>query len=297
MTVIPGCLGNLIDEANPESIFNKYGEWGKYGQSRWVCMDWNNAPITQVYMNNHAHEFYVENMAAEQDLAQMKTWKQMKKTEFVSTVKNSIKDTLLATIGIYCPVSVELVDLDGNIIASINNDEVYIDDKYNDGSVIAWTEDDEKFFILNNNFDYSINLIGADDGTMDCSITTLKNGQYQTPAGSFYEHIELYAGKTMKIDLNASTNYQGNEMTVFADDGKGETIKADYYQAPSIYGDMNHDDQLLVSDAVLISRFISEDDSLDISNLNLDMADVNCDEYVDLIDVMELLRALQIEAK
>lgn len=300
VTVIPGCLGNLIDEANPDMIHYKYGHWGKYGQSRWVCLDWKKAPLAQIDFNNHAHEFYVENMAANTYFMQMKTWKQMQKSEFISGLRASVSMNPvinLSSVSIHCPVSVELLNPDGNIIASISEQEVFIDENYNDGSVIAWAEDDEKFFILFNIAEYTINMTGTDSGSMDCGITSLVNGQYQTSSGAFYENIDLYEGKEMKIDINATSNYQGKELQVLADAELKETIKPDYFKAPSIYGDMNHDNQLLIADAVLLSRFTAEDTSLDLSNLDLDMADVNCDGLIDLLDIVDVLRILEVPAE
>ncbi|MBR3043126.1 MAG: dockerin type I repeat-containing protein [Oscillospiraceae bacterium] len=193
-------------------------------------------------------------------------------------------------MAIHCPVDVELLDENGKCIASIINNEVVKTDS-TDILVIAWIEGDAKYISVIGTSNVTVKMIGTDTGSMDCYFASKSEGELMTESYMDFESVKLEQGKQMKLELSSSSN---NTISVLDSNGtETEKIEPTLHLPASKYGDLNLDSSLSVADAVMMNRLLVEDKSLELSQRALLVADYNCDGYIDLLDVMELLKYLQ----
>lgn len=283
VTIIPGVLGNNLSGffnilSSKPHVNSIYAQWGKYGQTRWFSDNWD-AVTSDLVIDFHASENYVKIIKDIESFSEGRKWSEFKRTEIFNN---------LLTLIIMCPVDVQISDSSGNILATVVNNEV----TYNTSdeiSIMAWTEDDHKYFIIFGKPELNVSLKGTDEGTMDCIISSISNGKIETESLSFYEDVELYDGKEMFLEIN-DKNSQKIELSVVGD--TCEIINPVYYQASCIYGDINEDGSIDSSDASLVLAEYAKIQTGGVgvfTDIQLKAADVSNDGVIDSSDASKIL--------
>lgn len=311
VTLIPGQLGNAINHMIPANVENDIQVWGKYGQSRWFSEDWNN-----FFLNPDLHQpkYYVELTEKLGAFDQGKTWAQMYEQLAISLVNKRIESEVntvvsigkgaynlwqdavnevgdIMSIAIHCPVDVVITDADGTELAATHGEEVtYNNDT--DIKVLVHTEDDEKFFTVLGSGEMNITFTGTDAGAMDAEIM-LNGNQFETETLLVYRDVPLTDGGLMTMHFSEDRSDYGNKISVLDSAGTvSGTVQPTVEAAPMVYGDLNLDHDLTVSDAVLMSRFLAEDQPL-VSADALPLCDMDKDGVCSIMDTEILLRLLQ----
>lgn len=270
VTLIPGVLGD-IGSAIP-AVFT---QWGKYGQTRWFSDDWDNISFSSdVVFDNHASEKYVKFMSEQKSFSQGKTWKQLQLTKLSNN---------LMTLVVMCPVDAEISDDKGNVLASVIETNV----EYNtsdDIDVFVWTEEEHKYFIVFGDSAHSINLKGTDDGSMDCMVSVVSDGEHKSKSIVCYEDVQLYNGKEMTIKIDRNKAQQIDSLSVV--DNTSEIITPVFLKESYTYGDINNDNNVNIVDAVNLQKYLLGY-SLD-SEVSISHGDMNCDELIDVFDMVSI---------
>lgn len=316
VSVVPGALGNGI--YNPLQSLKK--QWGKYGNSYWFASDWNDIPITNTTFSAHDHGNYVNVFSKELPVNTAKKYSELKKlqryyessrliltpigmrsfTTEVAIRKPSLYNASAITTQSNTDVpdvflfntAIEIVNASGDVLASVFNDEIvyHADD---DLLLMAWTDEDERQIVVYGRNDVSFRLSSDSNSNVNCVLSTYTDNNMYSDCYALYNNINLSNDKLIDLSIDSTPENQTELLSIKDSNGAEiETVSASSFIESGMYGDVNKDKQLLVSDAVLLCRFTAEDDTLDISSMAIDMADVNCDDFIDLLDVMELLRTI-----
>ena len=221
-------------------------------------------------------------------LAQGKTLEEIMKEEAVSVVefegKRIIKNgtNKMKMVSIKCPVDVYVYDRNENIVAAIINNRV--DESYQ--GVYCNVIGDEKQVYLTGS-DYSIKIIGNDEGTMEYSIQ------------EYYEGEPVRTVITKDVPLKGGKEYNGFVPDVQYIDSyvyelvsdTDEVIKItddSIKEENAVFGDTNGDGEVNIADALMISRYDAGLTTLDESML--DVSDVNGDGDVNIADALMIAR-------
>ena len=326
VSVVPGMFGDELSTRfstlNMNSQFTN--TWGKYGQSGWFCRDWNSYEETglDLTFKKHRSENYVDMMSNRYSFTKTKSWLEYKANVLISmlpdTFKNEssaksnikvgksnyeipydksgqfLKDQTMCRASFHCPIDVEIVNSEGVVLASVIGDEVtYSDNAANDLQVLVMKDGDEKYFTVIGNEDYHFNLTGTDTGEMTAIISVQPACMLQSPTVTYYENVPLTAGKQMSLDVSSDLTEYGESMTVYDESGTpAETIAPVIAEQSNIYGDMNQDNDLTVSDAVLLARMVAEDAEVEVSEDAVFLSDVNRDGILTSADTAALLNLL-----
>ena len=176
VSLIPG---NLADSIQGLTIGNTFenATWSKFGHSYWFETD----EFDDFNFDTHYSERYYEYFrTAPRQYTNLITRSNLTKSGYKFIVR--------------CPVDIIVKDNDGNIIASvIDNEENYYDSEW--GNVIIITEDDKKAIWVKYGENAHVELIGTDSGEMHFSISEgLLSDDSETGDVSF-ENVELETGK------------------------------------------------------------------------------------------------------
>ena len=281
--LIPGTTGDSI-ASGASGGFSSLRIWGKYGQSYWFSLDWNQENSLKDF-NNHAAENYVEHMAKEYSLNKAKNLKQLRKST----------NTSLVSILVQCPVDVEVIDTrTSNVVVTVVNNEVKFNSEAESNLIVmSWTEDDEKNISILGNSNYVVNLTGSDEGTMDCFVTVSSADSAITDSVVYYKDVNLYNGKSMALEINEKENKYAEEMVVQNDDThSSELVKPTFFKPVSLYGDTNLNNEISVDDAQLTLKAYTEriaGNGLNLTTEQIIAADINGDGEISVDDAQNIL--------
>lgn len=97
----------------------------------------------------------------------------------------------------------------------------------------------------------------------------------------------------MSLNVRNDMTEYAETLNVYNESGEtAETVLPDYKKNVQIYGDMNLDDDLTVSDAVYLSRVLAEDNIPEINEDQLFLADIDHDGFITISDTQLLLTLL-----
>ena len=129
-------------------------------------------------------------------------------------------------------------------------------------------------------------LVSGPNSKMNDSIVKglgMTNRNY-APQRCYVDSIEAWSVNSCGLDLNASLAW----MMGFLSDAPEQSIIA----APQLAGDINGDNEVTVSDAILLARIIAEDTTVSVSAEGLENADVNMSGAPDQEDLTMILKKI-----
>lgn len=299
--LVPGLIGDA-GAARSRFIPSGWGTtWGKYGRSRWFCLDWNDATyddfklITKV-MKHHDCGNYINHMSKKKLWNDAKTWEALvleygkKGAQYAEEKISSVFDQLSEwiSVSIFCPVDVQIMNSDGKCIASIVDNKV-IETESDNNLVIAWTEDDAKHICVIGTNDVSIKMLGTDTGTMDCYFVRKSSDGNMTESYAGFEAIDLVKEKQMVFNSSKETNIiqvlDSNEKVI-------EEIPPTQETPAYYYGDADLNNEVSVEDAQLaLNSYVKSMAGMEsiLSEQQERITDINGDEEVSVEDAQLIL--------
>lgn len=174
----------LIMAANPLTPIKRF--WGKFGKTYWFDKD---APDTRNPLANHDMSLYLEFF--DQKLA-LTEWKY----SFTDALSDATHKVFGWVAKFNCPVDFEIVDKNGNKIASVIGGKInYYDSQI--GDVIIFTDGDKKGVFVKGDREFNINMLGTDTGKMTYSIEKCELKTGEIFESKLFENVNLKKGKTM----------------------------------------------------------------------------------------------------
>lgn len=195
---------------------NLVSAWGKYGNTYWFSNDWRNIGALLLKMDSHQQENYLGY------LSKLKPQSEFKGTED-AVIRQLCADAAskLSIIGFFCPVDVELVDSDGNLLAAVQGDEIRYGEGVDIGDIIVITMGDRKEFLINGHDNVKVNFVGTDSGEMTYFYAHVDLASQQLSGGDGYTNVELSKGKTYVSDLDLNNM---EETRLYETDSNGDVV-------------------------------------------------------------------------
>ena len=185
---------NLILTLGPK--LNPLATWGKFGRSYWFFSDADNHSVA-----GHDMIHYCKELSRERPLS-----------DFV-TYEGIGAERIWRVLGIHCPVDVVVYDEAGTMVAGVNSGEPqYYDSE--PGSVLIFTEGDEKWICLPTDKEFDVRMTATDAGEMcyevyDCNI---QNGEVVNETA--FESVSLTPGKAFASTVGSGTATAGVKLYV-----------------------------------------------------------------------------------
>lgn len=129
----------------------------------------------------------------------------------VACLEAEAKQESRTAVAVSCPVTVNLYDASGDLVASLSSDgeKGSIDSSY--GTLYLLGENGETKYFYLNSADYRVEIVPYDAGTMDVTITrTEEDGMV---SGVYYEGVALETGKTFSTSTDVSADAVLTETT------------------------------------------------------------------------------------
>lgn len=279
VAVLPGAAWSVVFKYNV--CMQKY--WGKYGTSRFFAVGSDNIELNWEdrghILNFSAHEskLYVDCMSNEWELNEFKTWEESR--TFTAHFQSSSVYAFSKIIGILCPVDVEIINEEGDIVTTIIGQDVTYYDESDD--ILVFIDGDEKVIYIANENRYTLNFVGTDNGEMTYVVSALfTDGDNE--AVIEYSQVELFEGREMHSYIGSDIGIEEIELL-----DTNETQVA-YHNA--ILGDVHVDDKLNAADRIYLARYLAGWFGYVLENE--DAADVNRDGKVNAADRIYLARYL-----
>ena len=193
------------------SAFTTYGtSWGKFGRTFWFTKD---APNTINPFADHDMDLYLEFFD-----------KQLLPSQWGWSVADQVDDAIHFIVGsltkIFCPVDVAIVDENGNMIASVINNEInYYNSKV--GDIIIFTQGDKKIIYTNEKIKFNVILLATDEGEMTYSVERINIQPEEIIESKTFTNVKLEPNKIMFSPVdNAKTVDDIELMVVEIENGK-----------------------------------------------------------------------------
>lgn len=175
-------------------------QWKKWGTSVWFGGG-------EIDGNAHDPEKYLDYMRMRQPLSSYTETPKVHLGTYINpfTPWKLVNYKLYAT---YCPVDVELIDENGKIIASVIDGVVDYHDTHV-GDVFITTVDDHKMFAVPTDKNYTLKIVGSDEGTLDYYVANVDMIQEEVNNTKCFEGVSLTEGKEMASQVAdyLDTNY------------------------------------------------------------------------------------------
>ena len=319
VTVLPGATASYF--LMNDDTFLKKRIWGKYGNSFWFADDWYNIPITNLHPSLHDHGNYVRMFSQEQEKWDGKSLLEVRKqqwTQFATTIVFEPKDMLKSgkhglppAIGSKISATsneetvsknsfnVEVLDTLGTVLANIHDGEIEYISEDAPQIILGYDENNENATIIHviGRNDIKFRVLETDSSAFQCQLTSYSDKKLYSECSVFYDNITISSNQTAEISLNTKNDEQSEHLGIFDSTGKEiNVIKAKEFTPSRIFGDMNEDECLTISDAVKLARYVAEDQTLQISERAISQTDVNRDGNTDSEDCTELLKILALTA-
>ena len=206
---VPGILGNILGSGEDRTLNTFISEirktstssavgwrnlitsWGKYGNTYWFALDWENKETAKLQLNAHRQEVYLEYLSRLESENSFKGWADASFKQFVTVMSNK-----MTISSVWCPVDVEVTDSSGKFLASVVGDNVTYGDGVDIGDIVVLTMDDRKAFLVNGYDNYTVSLKGTGDGELTYIYSQVDLGEQTLNGGDVYEHVPLTADKT-----------------------------------------------------------------------------------------------------
>jgi len=117
-------------------------------------------------------------------------------------------------VKIKCPVDVEVYDSAGTLVGRVVKNAI---DENIESDVFITLNEDEKYFQLPDNGDYTFKMVGTDDGLMNLSVDYTNPDTEEIIEQKEFKNVKLFNGKTMTSEIKADANIA--DAKLFVSDG------------------------------------------------------------------------------
>ena len=119
----------------------------------------------------------------------------------------------------YCPVDVELVDHDNKVIASVINDEIDYHDSHF-GDVIVTTVGDQKMFAVPPGANYTLRMVGTDNGTMDYYTAEIDMLNEEIVSTKCFQNVTVSRDREMTSIVSEDISVDDTQLFAMGDDNR-----------------------------------------------------------------------------
>ena len=251
--------------------------WGKNANT--VAAMFEAKPLDAMFNGNYSGHFFDLTKKLVKYSASDNMEEELAKDESKTIFSNSVN--WFKKSKVECPVDVYVYDSEGNLAAAIVNNEVDI--RYN-GVYCNVIGDTKEVYMMDD--DYTIKLIGNDEGLMKYTIEEYNDGKLVRSVSE--ENIPLKGGKEYESFIPDIPYIDGDVYSLVSDKNDVIKLSNDSIVAKTLLGDTNGDGEVDIADALMISRYDAGLITLDEAQLSV--SDVNKDGEVDIADALMLSR-------
>ena len=185
--------------------------WIKYGRTYWFSVE--NADAKKSFsFKNHSNELY---------LAFMKKLYTPDINGYMGGVFTGTKKYINKTIGVFCPVDVDIFDNSGTLIAQfIDNKPHYSSSEYKE-EILLFAIGDEKYIVTDDESKYTVKLTATDNGTMDYIVQSSDLLSDDVSTTKTFENVQLTKDKEMISEFGG--NIDVPNVRLFVTDGENPT--------------------------------------------------------------------------
>lgn len=202
-----GLYNNIFNIMNlGDSVTSLPPLWARYGRDitfhRWLLVEFN-----KNFEALTGRNFVIQNLFSEHDVAVYQAFLMTKQIGGVVRVIRSA-----------CPVDIEVYDSDGVLVGRVINNAVSDTESE---KVFIRVENDEKYLYLFTEDNYTIKMVGTDEGTMTYSVQDIDMGNGDIVSSKTFENVLLAKDKQLlsnATDADISTI----PLYVLGDDGTPE---------------------------------------------------------------------------
>ncbi|MBR1635109.1 MAG: hypothetical protein IJ682_08635 [Lachnospiraceae bacterium] len=160
---------NINNARDPVSVIPGHilPYWGKFGISRWFSKDWSDLSQVRLDLTFGVHtltakDSYIDFLSEKYNLNDSHFKNSWDRNQVLS------EDILsyITTVFVKCPVDVDILDGNDNILVSVKgNKTIYNDSELSD--IMVFVQGEEKYFCLIKDIDYQVKIKGTGIGTME----------------------------------------------------------------------------------------------------------------------------------
>ena len=125
-------------------------------------------------------------------------------------------------ISVACPVAVELLDADGDIVGKICDG--WVDEDYLGEGIVAWIDGDVKSFLVPSDQQYSIRIEATDDGEMDVTAVQY-NDEGVADSMAIYKNVALTEDSSYSASLATLVGDEAVSARFALADPDGEAVE------------------------------------------------------------------------
>ena len=240
VTYVPGMIGSAVLVAKNAVNITRYlttYTWGKVGITKWFDDDSYDFLNPFVHDQNRYYDY-----VSEKDAIYYDSYSHPHQVEEaiigigLGTVMAKHPVLLgITAILVYCPVDIEVVDSEGNIIAYTKNGIPYYNDY--DKGVFIITSEDRKAVCYSEHEDYHVKLTATDDGEM--SLVTVDLNGDNVDSIKLFQDVSLKKDKQMAIDPVETSVEESRLYTTNEDEEPIKEIHEDGTEAKVGVTDLN----------------------------------------------------------
>lgn len=238
------CIFNIADADDlvswaPGGIMELFSGWEKYGNSYWYSSAWDDFENREMGMDAHDQNKYLNYLRSEKSIKHLDFKKRRNAKAYLndaagkrdrkfrenikSTINNSRIGDFFASVGIHCPVDVEIYDSKGSLLGKIlKNIVVEMESSKIHINVVG----DEKNIYLLDEDTYTFRITALDNGTMEYIVQRMQTTDGSILENKAYTDIKLTEGKTMDGQVEFSEkNVNLEKVTLCVLDEDGNKVK------------------------------------------------------------------------
>ena len=283
--VIPGNLFNY--SLNLNTIIGKLFThdpdlgilfWGKYGNTRFFSENWGTVDGTIIGDPGEEHQptYYLDYLSYPNypSYSSFKSWTEARALLAESASGISYAKKIGRYLGIFCPVNVQILDTNGNVMAEVvDGEQKYYNDSF--GDVVILSEGDQCLVYLCEN-DYKVVLTGYDDGTLDYFVSDIIPADDNSIKE--YENIQISKGKRIVAVIDSETEIDDLDLLVAdANDNFTKIIQQDgsEYDINEDVGNVEKDNICFIESEKLSSNAIGNSVNIELDKSNYSVQDGN----------------------
>jgi len=125
---------------------------------------------------------------------------------------------------IHCPVDIQVLDADGNLIAWTEESSVHYT---SEPTLVVLTQDEAKYIYAPESVEYSIVFVGTGSGKMNYTQQTIDTYSQDVVSEKSFENIEIAESKIMCCDIPGKVTAEETKLYVVNSSGKAEKLIAE----------------------------------------------------------------------
>lgn len=190
---------------------------------------------------------------------------------------------------IRCPVDVQVLDSFGNVIGSIEGDNIQNPDDY---EVILMKNGDDKYVYLPKADNYTLKIIGTAKGKMQYSLASL-NDRGEILEEKQFSNVVIEKRKIFKSEIKKDVNLPKIKLLIEENENVVKEVRENgdeiLIQEDWTIGDVNGDNKVNAKDLTTLAKHVAKITNIRDKNL-LKAADVNKDGSVNSKDLTHLAK-------